>query len=133
MKPVRVPDLRSMKERGEKIAALTAYDVTMARLLDRAGAGRRFGLERRDGDREDAHRNHAIVIEMFSGGCAFPAPVTLICNSTIWPTTASELLKTAVTLGGSANARLSSANAINAPSKTAMGIRDRCIDISINH
>src|SRR5436309_792401 len=37
MKPVRVPDLRSMKERGEKIAALTAYDVAMARLLDRAG------------------------------------------------------------------------------------------------
>jgi len=26
-----------MKERGEKIAALTAYDVAMARLLDRAG------------------------------------------------------------------------------------------------
>jgi 3-methyl-2-oxobutanoate hydroxymethyltransferase len=37
MKPVRVPDLRSMKERGEKIAVLTAYDVTTARLLDRAG------------------------------------------------------------------------------------------------
>lgn len=37
MKPIRVPDLRSMKERGEKIAALTAYDVAMARLLDRAG------------------------------------------------------------------------------------------------
>src|SRR5215467_10812954 len=37
MKPVRVPDLRTMKERGEKIAVLTAYDSTMARLLDRAG------------------------------------------------------------------------------------------------
>jgi len=37
MKPVRVPDLRVMKERGEKIAVLTAYDYTMARLLDRAG------------------------------------------------------------------------------------------------
>jgi len=37
MKPVRVPDLRSMKERGEKIAVWTAYDFTMARLLDRAG------------------------------------------------------------------------------------------------
>src|SRR3989449_3205909 len=37
MKPVRVPDLRAMKERGEKIAVLTAYDATMARLLDRAG------------------------------------------------------------------------------------------------
>jgi 3-methyl-2-oxobutanoate hydroxymethyltransferase len=37
MKPVRVPDLRSMKERGDKIAMLTAYDFTMARLLDRAG------------------------------------------------------------------------------------------------
>ena len=37
MKPVRVPDLRSMKERGEKITVLTAYDTPMARLLDRAG------------------------------------------------------------------------------------------------
>src|SRR5687767_13518984 len=37
MKPVRVPDLRAMKQRGDKIAMLTAYDVTMARLLDRAG------------------------------------------------------------------------------------------------
>jgi 3-methyl-2-oxobutanoate hydroxymethyltransferase len=37
MKPVRVPDLRSMKERGEKIAVWTAYDFTMARILDRAG------------------------------------------------------------------------------------------------
>src|SRR5438477_11098087 len=37
MKPVRVPDLRAMKERGEKIAVLTAYDFAMARLLDRAG------------------------------------------------------------------------------------------------
>jgi len=32
-----VPDLRAMKERGEKISVLTAYDSTMARLLDRAG------------------------------------------------------------------------------------------------
>jgi 3-methyl-2-oxobutanoate hydroxymethyltransferase len=37
MKPVRVPDLRAMKERGEKIAVWTAYDFTMARILDRAG------------------------------------------------------------------------------------------------
>jgi 3-methyl-2-oxobutanoate hydroxymethyltransferase len=37
MKPIRVPDLRAMKERGEKIAVWTAYDFTMARLLDRAG------------------------------------------------------------------------------------------------
>jgi 3-methyl-2-oxobutanoate hydroxymethyltransferase len=37
MKPVRVPDLRTMKERGEKIAVWTAYDFTVARLLDRAG------------------------------------------------------------------------------------------------
>src|SRR5688572_6987874 len=34
---VRVPDLRERKRRGEKIAMLTAYDATMARLLDRAG------------------------------------------------------------------------------------------------
>src|SRR5213076_2964668 len=36
-KNVRVPDLAVMKERGERIVMLTAYDATMARLLDRAG------------------------------------------------------------------------------------------------
>lgn len=34
---MRVPDLRDFKRRGEKIVMLTAYDATMARLLDRAG------------------------------------------------------------------------------------------------
>jgi 3-methyl-2-oxobutanoate hydroxymethyltransferase len=34
---VRVPELREKKRRGEKIAVLTAYDATMARLLDGAG------------------------------------------------------------------------------------------------
>lgn len=34
---VRVPDLKARKRSGEKIAMLTAYDATMARLLDRAG------------------------------------------------------------------------------------------------
>jgi 3-methyl-2-oxobutanoate hydroxymethyltransferase len=37
VKQVRVPDLRSMKERGEKVTMLTAYDATMAGILDRAG------------------------------------------------------------------------------------------------
>jgi len=36
-KPVRVPDFLEMKRRGEKISMLTAYDATMAALLDRAG------------------------------------------------------------------------------------------------
>jgi 3-methyl-2-oxobutanoate hydroxymethyltransferase len=36
-KPIRIPDLVDMKRRGEKIAVLTAYDATMARLLDCAG------------------------------------------------------------------------------------------------
>lgn len=36
-KRVRVPDLALMKERGERIVMLTAYDATMTRLLDRAG------------------------------------------------------------------------------------------------
>jgi len=36
-KKVRVPDLRLMKEQGERIVMLTAYDATMARLLDQAG------------------------------------------------------------------------------------------------
>jgi len=36
-KKVRVPDLALMKQRGERIVMLTAYDATMARLLDRAG------------------------------------------------------------------------------------------------
>src|SRR4029450_5247255 len=43
---------------------------------------------------------------MFSGSFASREPLTLICNSTISPTTASELLKTAVTLGESASAEL---------------------------
>ena len=37
VRPVRAPDLLGMKQRGERIAMLTAYDFTMARLLDRAG------------------------------------------------------------------------------------------------
>jgi 3-methyl-2-oxobutanoate hydroxymethyltransferase len=37
LKPLRTPDLAAMKRRGEPIAMLTAYDWTMARLLDRAG------------------------------------------------------------------------------------------------
>lgn len=37
IKQVRVPDLGLMKQRGQKITVLTAYDATMARLLDRAG------------------------------------------------------------------------------------------------
>lgn len=36
-KPIRIPDLLEMKRRGEKITVLTAYDATMARLLDCAG------------------------------------------------------------------------------------------------
>src|ERR1700686_4911700 len=34
---LRVPDLALMKQRGDRIVMLTAYDATMARLLDRAG------------------------------------------------------------------------------------------------
>lgn len=36
-KPVTLPALRAMHERGEKIAMLTAYDATFARVLDEAG------------------------------------------------------------------------------------------------
>jgi 3-methyl-2-oxobutanoate hydroxymethyltransferase len=36
-KKVRVPDLDVMKQRGERIVMLTAYDSTMARIFDRAG------------------------------------------------------------------------------------------------
>ena len=35
---VTIHTLRQMKERGEKIAVLTAYDATFARLLDEGGA-----------------------------------------------------------------------------------------------
>ena len=35
-KRIRLPDLEAKKRRGERIAMLTAYDYTMARLLDRA-------------------------------------------------------------------------------------------------
>ena len=34
---VRIHDLKARKQRGEKIAVLTAYDATLARLLERAG------------------------------------------------------------------------------------------------
>ena len=34
---VTVPEIRKMKERGEKITALTAYDYSFARILDQAG------------------------------------------------------------------------------------------------
>ena len=34
---IRVPDFQKMKRRARKIAMLTAYDATMARLMDRAG------------------------------------------------------------------------------------------------
>lgn len=34
---VRIRDLQEKKERGQRIAMLTVYDATMARLLDRAG------------------------------------------------------------------------------------------------
>ncbi|HUE87648.1 MAG TPA: 3-methyl-2-oxobutanoate hydroxymethyltransferase [Vicinamibacterales bacterium] len=37
IKPVRAPDLKAKKRRGERITMLTAYDATMAGLLDRAG------------------------------------------------------------------------------------------------
>lgn len=37
MRPVRAPDLRGWKEKGKKIAMLTAYDATMAALLEKAG------------------------------------------------------------------------------------------------
>jgi 3-methyl-2-oxobutanoate hydroxymethyltransferase len=36
-KPLRIPDLIERKRRHQKIAMLTAYDATMARLFDRAG------------------------------------------------------------------------------------------------
>src|SRR5207245_9532261 len=34
---VTVPEIIKMKQRGEKIACLTAYDYSFARILDRAG------------------------------------------------------------------------------------------------
>ncbi len=37
MKPVTIPSLLSMKKKGERIAVLTAYDATFARLIDEAG------------------------------------------------------------------------------------------------
>ena len=37
LKKIRVPDLKKMKQHGDKIVMLTAYDATMARLIDQAG------------------------------------------------------------------------------------------------
>src|SRR5438552_12372397 len=36
-RPVTVPDFRAAKARGVRLTLLTAYDYTMARLLDAAG------------------------------------------------------------------------------------------------
>ncbi|MBC7171915.1 MAG: 3-methyl-2-oxobutanoate hydroxymethyltransferase, partial [Polyangiaceae bacterium] len=36
-RPVTVPNLRAMKAAREKIAMVTAYDATFARMLDEAG------------------------------------------------------------------------------------------------
>src|SRR5438094_7293197 len=37
LKKVRIPDLARWKRQRRKVTMLTAYDATMARLLDRAG------------------------------------------------------------------------------------------------
>src|SRR6187200_3204165 len=37
VRPVTVPDFRAAKGRGEKLAVVTAYDITSARLADEAG------------------------------------------------------------------------------------------------
>ena len=37
MRPVTISTLRKMKESGERISMLTAYDFTMASLLEQAG------------------------------------------------------------------------------------------------
>src|SRR5262245_44808003 len=36
-KPIRTPDFKDKKRRGERIVMLTAYDATVAALLDRSG------------------------------------------------------------------------------------------------
>ena len=66
---------------------------------------------------------------MFSGGLASLALLSLICNWTVSPIAASELLNTAVTLGESANAASLPANAISAASKTIAESRTRYIDM----
>ena len=35
--PITIPTLYKMKERGEKIVSLTAYDYPLARLVDTSG------------------------------------------------------------------------------------------------
>jgi len=40
-KPLTLPALRAMQQRGEKIAMLTAYESTLARVADEAGVGDR--------------------------------------------------------------------------------------------
>src|ERR1700730_3190651 len=55
---------------------------------------------------------------IFSGASALRLPLTLICNCTVSPTAASELLSTAVTLGESANAHTTTKNP-SVPTKSA--------------
>ena len=42
-RPVSLPRLQEMRERGEKITMLTAYDATFAAVADAAGRGDDFG------------------------------------------------------------------------------------------
>ena len=48
-KRITTKTLVEMKKKGEKIAMLTAYDYTMAKIIDHAGIdmypGRRFGFQ----------------------------------------------------------------------------------------
>src|SRR5205823_4657736 len=64
------------------------------------------------------------------GGLASPGPVTLICNSTVSPTAISELLSTAVTLGGSANAKSAATNVANTAMKICWNILERILQPS---
>ena len=82
-KPVSLPRLREMRERGEKISMLTAYDATFASVMDAAGVdcilvGDSLGM----GDRKFNRMRPSIawtegyrggLILWFLGCCRWPA------------------------------------------------------------
>ncbi len=76
---VTIHTLRQMKERGEKIAMLTAYDATFARLLDEAGADAWSALARRRRDRlvlDEAGASHAVPHEAATASAAWREVLT---------------------------------------------------------
>ena len=68
--------LRSMKEQGERIAMLTAYDASFARLLDQAGADVLLGAGHPPHAATEHERaDHGSIAPLHRGGPGAAAPM----------------------------------------------------------